>query len=175
MGLEGTYMGSAELNGERTALPGTAAQNVPCSGVRSHAFRCALALALVLGIPLAAQSPGNSSPWDVSRSRAGSVGHEGPPVLDNTSIPNTNPMEARRMRALNEQRHKSLVSDADRLLRLAMELHTEITEDSPEQSAAVRLRTAAEIEKLAKAVKNKMSYVIETQPSPSNPWEPFSK
>jgi hypothetical protein len=65
-------------------------------------------------------------------------------------------MEARRIKALNQLRHKAMVDDASKLLLLARELN----DDPGSLSPAERLRKAAEIEKLAKSVKDKMSYTV---------------
>jgi hypothetical protein len=68
-------------------------------------------------------------------------------------------MEARRFTALNQMRQKSMKSDAEKLLRLAQELNDDAG-GSGTLSSAERMRKAAEIEKLAKGVKEKMTYAI---------------
>jgi hypothetical protein len=73
-------------------------------------------------------------------------------------------MQARRITALNLLRHKEMVNDASRLLRLAQELNAESKNLSP----AERVRKAAEIEKLAKSVRDKMSYVVGDEPPANN-------
>lgn len=64
---------------------------------------------------------------------------------------------ARRMWVLNMERQKSIVSDTDRLLKLARELNSEIDKSNPEALTPVQLRKIGEIEKLARNVKQKMS------------------
>jgi hypothetical protein len=65
-------------------------------------------------------------------------------------------MQERQRKSLNALRQKQLVSDADKLLRLAGELKSEV--GGPEKSATstAALRKADEIEKLAKSVRDKM-------------------
>ena len=65
-------------------------------------------------------------------------------------------MQAKRIKALNQLRHKAMVDDAEKLLALAQELN----DDSGNLSPAERLRKTTEIEKLARSVKDKMSYTV---------------
>lgn len=58
----------------------------------------------------------------------------------------------------NALRQKSMVSDAAKLLRLAQELNASFSGGGPELSAQERLRRFAEIERLAKNVREKMQY-----------------
>jgi hypothetical protein len=66
-------------------------------------------------------------------------------------------LAARQMRALNADRQKSLVSDTDKLLKLAQELNSEIETSNPNMLTQVQLRKIADIERLARNVKQKMS------------------
>lgn len=66
-------------------------------------------------------------------------------------------MAARRMRALNLERQKSMVADTDRLLQLVKALHAEIEKGNPDALTVVQLREVSEIEKLARNVRQKMS------------------
>ncbi len=81
---------------------------------------------------------------------------------------------ARQMRALNAERQKSLISDTNKLLKLAQELNSEIETGNPNMLTQVQLRKVADIEKLARNVRQKMSisYVGEPQfqePVPQQP------
>ena len=78
-------------------------------------------------------------------------------------------MEARRIKALNQMRHKAMVDDATKLLLLAKELN----DDSGNLSAGERVRKAGEIEKLAKSVKDKMSYSVSNE-QPVYPLSPLT-
>lgn len=79
--------------------------------------------------------------------------------------------EMRRMRQLNAARQKSMVSDADKLLALARDLNAGIGADGSKLSISQKVRMAADIEKLAHSVKEKMSDVAG---NPSAPRAPFS-
>jgi len=76
---------------------------------------------------------------------------------------------ARRMRVLNMERQKSMVSDTERLLKLAQELNGEIDKSNPEALTPVQLRKIGEIEKLARNVKQKMSISFAGGPSLEEP------
>ncbi len=66
-------------------------------------------------------------------------------------------LAARQMRALNADRQKSLVSDTEKLLKLAKQLNSEIETSNQNELTQVQLREIADIEKLARNVKEKMS------------------
>ena len=96
-------------------------------------------------IPQTQQGPPTSGdPFDVS---------QGPSMQDE-----------RLLRALNADRQKSMVSDANRLLRLAKELNAEIARTNPDSLSLDQLRKMAEIEKLARNVKEKMSTSVRGMP-----------
>ncbi|MGA8086017.1 MAG: hypothetical protein WCA10_01845 [Terracidiphilus sp.] len=70
----------------------------------------------------------------------------------------TNPIWGeQRLHALNVERHKSMVSDTDKLLKLARQLDAEIASNSTDELTPQELRKVAEIEKLAHNVKVKMA------------------
>lgn len=75
---------------------------------------------------------------------------------------------ARRLKAINAQRQKSIVEDTNRLLRLTADLNTEVNSEvkgeHPKQLNADQLRRLAEIEKLAKSVREKMSDAVGSTP-----------
>ena len=71
-------------------------------------------------------------------------------------------MQAKRIKALNQLRHRALVDDAAKLLVLAKQLNDESASLSPME----RVHKAAEIEKLAKSVKDKMSYAVGNESRP---------
>jgi hypothetical protein len=68
--------------------------------------------------------------------------------------------EVRRLRALNADRQKSMVADANKLLSLVNELNAEIARDNPDTLDPEQLHKVAEIEKLAHSVKDKMSISV---------------
>ena len=64
--------------------------------------------------------------------------------------------EQKRLRLLNAERQKALVSDADKLLKLVSQLNADINAGSPASLTPAQLRTLGEIQKLAHSVKSKM-------------------
>jgi hypothetical protein len=70
----------------------------------------------------------------------------------------------RRLRALNIERQKAMVSDAKKLLKLANELNADVTSTQPNELGPDQLQKLAEIEKLARSVKEKMSTSVKGQP-----------
>lgn len=135
---------------------------------RSPGSRRALALAMFLVIPVAAQSPGMGPGYPGQQS--GHIGQR--QQQDSDSSPGLDVrIEAKRIATLNLIRQKSMVSDADRLLRLAQELNNDANADTSTLTPAERLRKAAEIEHLAKGVKEKMTYAVG---APAEDRGPFS-
>lgn len=127
-----------------------------------------LFLILVLGLPLAAQSPGmpRTQTQGNGRTTDGGAG-------DRDSGIDLR-MEAKRIAALNADRQKSMVSDAGKLLQLARELQEDADAGGTKMSGAERLHKAAEIEKLAKDVKSKMIFAISDSnsiPGPFASWQ----
>jgi len=90
--------------------------------------------------------------------------------------PGSDPLyEERRLNALNADRHKSLVSDTEKLLRLAKQLDEQVASNTADGLTPKELKEIAEIEKLARNVKEKMarSYGDGTLlKEPSNPMVP---
>ena len=121
----------------------------------AHAPRHMLAILLLLGLPVAAQSPGmppQSAPDTVGIMQRDSE------ALGASGIDAR--MEARRIAALNRQRQHQMVSDADKLLKLAKELNADADAGGTILSPAERMQKATEIEKLARNVKEKMTFAI---------------
>ena len=124
-----------------------------------------IAWAFFMALPLAAQAPETQfpsmdagQPSRIGRSRTG-------PAMEGTID-----MAMRRIRMLNEARQKSIVSDTEKLLRLAAALNAEAANED-QSLVPDRMRKLAEIEKLARDVKQKMSFAIQGPPSAAP--EPF--
>ncbi len=84
--------------------------------------------------------------------------------------------QERRIRQLNLAQHKAMVNDTDKLLKLVTELNAEINRTSPAALTPEQLRKVAEIEKLARSVKDKMRIsaqgsqeLFDSQPMPPGP------
>ncbi|HXS75428.1 MAG TPA: hypothetical protein VN753_04565 [Terracidiphilus sp.] len=72
--------------------------------------------------------------------------------------PNIDPLsESKRMKALNADRHKSMVSDTERLLKLARQLDAEIASNPTSELTPQELQKLGAIERLAHNVKTKMA------------------
>jgi hypothetical protein len=80
---------------------------------------------------------------------------------------------AKRLRALNIDRQKRMISDAAMLLKLATELNAEVMSDKPDSLIPAELHQVAEIEKLAHSVKEKMRYTQGDTPAPREPVSPW--
>ena len=65
-------------------------------------------------------------------------------------------MEAERVKAVNDDRHKKLVSDVDRLISLSNELKTDVDKANKDELSLDVIRKAQEIEKLAHDVQGRM-------------------
>jgi len=73
-------------------------------------------------------------------------------------------MNERRLRALNMERQKEMVSDTNKLLKLARELNAEVAGQKTEALTPDQLHKIAEIEKLARNVRERMTSAVgETQ------------
>lgn len=74
-------------------------------------------------------------------------------------------MIERRIRGLNNERQKEMVSDTNKLLKLAQELNDEIAAKNAGTLTFDQLHKIAQIEKLARSVKEKMADGV-GQPTP---------
>jgi len=112
-----------------------------------------LGLILLLGIPVAGQSPYPQFPSTNS-------GRNGQLYPDNSGQfgADSNSPEKQRMRMLNAERQKALVSDTEKLLKLARELNDEVAARDSSGLTGEQLHKLDEIGKLARSVKAKMSF-----------------
>ena len=130
----------------------------------SHVVRSVLWLGLLLALPCVGQSSSQQTPTGQISSHP--LRAQPQPIDEPLGGENVgNPLyEERRMRQLNEAQHKSMVSDTDKLLRLATELTSEINSTNPTSLNSDQLRKIAEIEKLARSVKDKMRISLQGAP-----------
>ncbi len=92
---------------------------------------------------------------------------QGPPSIINRPAPMpTDPASSgdydptaleRQLNALNIERQKEVVSDSNKLLRLARELNDEVASNNAATLTDDQLRKMAQIEKLARSIKQKMA------------------
>jgi len=81
------------------------------------------------------------------------------PTLDQPAVipdPLRTRMDAERMKAMNDDRHKKLSADVDRLLALSNELKSDVDKANKDELSVEVIRKAAEIEKLAHDVQSRM-------------------
>lgn len=71
------------------------------------------------------------------------------------------PFANRRIRQLNVERQKEMVSDTDKLVRLIADLNTDVAKNHSTEFTPDQLRMLAKIEKLAKSVKEKMTNPVQ--------------
>lgn len=110
-----------------------------------------LGLLLILAYPRNAQTAESPLP---ANHPAQFTQHETSPFGD---LPPNDPAGTeRRLRALNAERQKAMVSDVDKLLKLAHELDAEIAENKSDGLTSDEMHKLATIEKLARSVKQKM-------------------
>jgi hypothetical protein len=125
----------------------------------AHAARQMLWLALVLALPGGAQNAPVNKPVSIP----GLWSAQMPSASDPSNV--QDPIQEERwQRVLNVERQKLMVSDANKLLKLARELNAEISGSNPDSHTPAQLRKVGEIEKLAHSVKEKMSTSIQGTP-----------
>jgi hypothetical protein len=134
----------------------------------SQALLCVLALALLPVAKGSAQTPPGQPNGIMLQQPIGQ--HMG--GMD--GLPGDNPIQnGNLLRALNADRQKSLVSDTNKLLRLVNELNAEIARTNPNALTEAQLHKVAEIEKLARNVKDKMSTSVSGTPAFLPPLSPI--
>jgi hypothetical protein len=88
-------------------------------------------------------------------------------------IPSRDPAEEeRRLRALNAERQKRVVSDASKILKLTNELSAEIARANSDSLTRSEVRKLAEIEKLARDLKTNMSTTTLPSTEIQSPMDP---
>ena len=138
----------------------------------THAARQMLWLALVLALPGGAQNAPSGiqqpSPWQQMPISPAQQSHSSGAQMDNVD-----PVQQERwQRGLNAERQKLMVSDANKLLKLAGELNAEIRSSNSDSFTPEQLRKVGEIEKLAHSVKEKMSNPVQNTPLFAPPASP---
>jgi hypothetical protein len=132
---------------------------------RRFVIRLTIGVALVLGVPVSGQS---GYPQFPSSSNNGRYGQHYPDSGGQFGQDSNSP-DKKRMRMLNTERQKALISDTEKLLKLAKELNDEVTESDSTSMNDAEMRKVAEIGKLAHSVKEKMSYSVGGFPATNPP------
>jgi hypothetical protein len=106
----------------------------------------------------AQQMPGQTMPAPMSSSgrmiQSPPMPMPGPPGLNQI-------FQERRVKALNAERQKELVSDTNKLLKLIADLNAQVGKKCSDSLTPDQLHMLAKIEKLAKSVKDKMSMPVQ--------------
>lgn len=141
-------------------------------GIRSARLRLcaglglAVLLAPVCGLAGHSQSSGSNGGQgqgldqgqSQDQGQASTQPHYAQPGTSSLLLDSVDPVIAeRRMRALNEQRQKQMVSDTEKLLKLARDLNEELAAQNTGTFTPDELHKIAEIEKLARNVRQKMA------------------
>ena len=128
----------------------------------------AMVLAIASGPTVRSQS---GSPRDI-------IDRPRPMPTDPSSSGEYDPiMRERQIRGLNNERQKEMVSDTNKLLKLAQELNDEIAAKNAGTLTYDQLHKIAQIEKLARSVKEKMAEGVgePTQPVGAPPFNPVAR
>jgi len=138
------------------------------AAVSRQRFGSILFLALLLAIPSRAGLPQTGLPTKGSMLDGQSPASAAQQNLDDPDSSGDytdSVMGQRRLKMLNNERQKSLLSDSDKLVKLATELNNEIARSNSGSLTLDELHKVAEIEKLAHNVRDKMTMTIGA-PSP---------
>ena len=133
----------------------------------AHAAHRALWLALLLALPAGAQNGPPLAPGGTQDGPSGMQQRSPRQRLSSSldqSVGLDSAQQAKWLRGLNIERQKSMVSDANKLLKLASELNAEVSSSNQDSLTLEQLRKVGEIEKLARSVKEKMSTSIQSTP-----------
>lgn len=145
------------MNDRKAYIPNPKAKRTPHRGLPRRAAAVALAVIFAGAACAGAQ---------VTTIQHGQQLPGGTRVVGPSQIPMTGPgpnpvFQDRRIRQLNIERQKEMVSDTEKLVKLTSELNAEIAKSNAKALTPDQLRTVAKIEKLAKSVREKMTNPVE--------------
>lgn len=115
-------------------------------------------LAMVLVLCFAPPVHAQNVPYALPRVQ---VPDSGPSLAGDTGSPD---LDARRLKALNAERQKSLVSDTNKLVKLTAELNAQINSTHSASLTEDQIHMVAEIEKLAHSIREKMCTSVKGVP-----------
>lgn len=127
-------------------------------------FSRLLRLAAFLGLPCFLLSTANAQmpmPQNGNRTRQQQVSQQLPQMGIPSTVTRNGPFQERRIRQLNIERQKELVSETNDLLKLTAQLNAEVAKNHSSSLTPDQERTLARIEKLAKSVREKMSNPVQ--------------
>jgi hypothetical protein len=131
------------------------------SGLPAQSFLRGWRWVLCFGLLLALPGSGQNGPPQYGHMPRSLSDHS---LDDDQGAPGDPNLEEKRLRLMNADRQKSLVSDTAKLLKLAHDLDSEITAVGPDSLTADQIRKLEEIEKLAHSVKEKMRLSMRASP-----------
>lgn len=138
------------------------------SGVMYARYGLGLALLLTSAGDAQIRSPGapQSNPGELLRMGPYAIIQYGPTYAGDNE---------RRFDQLNADRRKSMVADVNKLLKLADELNAEVAETPSGGLTPTQLRKVAQIEKLARSVKERMKVSMGVGPGFQETYSPNSR
>lgn len=146
------------------------------SGAHCAMLGIAVVLALGIGKLSQGQSGINSGANGAQNSTGqGFGGRQGFPLANNNNNNDQDldpVMAERRFRALNMERQKRMVADANKLLTLAKELNDQVAAEKSGSLSVDQIHKIGEIEKLARSVKDRMTAGVVDVPSIPPPMTP---
>jgi hypothetical protein len=140
-----------------------------------RAFCMILSLALCLTLflypaPVAAQRSQSGMGSPLQNQMQSPMGND---PLDERQPPPMGPNDPmaleKRLKALNAERQKAMISDTNKLVKLAAQLNAEINGKHPGELTPDQLHQVAEIEKLAHSIKEKMCTSVRPAPMMQQP------
>lgn len=115
-----------------------------------RAARPALCFVLLLGVQASTQKGTGQTRGQLSQPLGGqNLGDPGPADVDSI-------WREKQLRALNVERQKALVTDTNKLFKLAHDLDAQVSSANSDALTTEQIHNLAEIEKLAHSVKEKM-------------------
>lgn len=127
----------------------------PAEHVSVAACAVLVASVLLMGARCGAQSSSRSA-QSVQAPQGGT--YTSFPDVDGIASANPPAFMERRLRQLNVVQHAAVVADTQRLVKLVTELNAEIAGSNATKLTPEQLRRVAEIEKLARSVRDKMRF-----------------
>lgn len=125
----------------------------------NHGVSCRLlGLALALGFAAGAFSTADAQITTIQNNNRGQL--TSPMTIPPEMGPNRT-FQERRIRQLNVERQKELVSDTNKLVKLVAQLNAEVARSHSNTLTLEQERMLARIEKLARSVKDKMSNPVQ--------------
>ena len=123
----------------------------------------AILMALACGVTGHSQTPNLNPSSDITTHPG--LDRSQQPVISTADPSDLDPVaQQRRLRALNIERQKEMVADANKLLKLAKELNDEVAAAHEDSLTPAQIHKIAEIEKLAHSVKERMTVGVGQAP-----------